>query len=447
MRFDYDLLVIGGGPGGLAAAKRAAHYGARVAIAEQNSLGGTCVNRGCVPKKLMVYAADFALSYREAPGYGWTPPQSEFHWSKLVAAIQSEIQRLNQVYARSLQEAGVELIRGRASFVDAHTLQIADRQVTAEHILIAVGGKPAKLDIPGIELAIASKELFQLPQQPQRIAIIGGGYIGVEFASLLNALGSQVVLLDTHNRILAPFDQDLSLHVQAGLTQRGIRFFGNTTTKEIERTADGLQLSLTGDCPQTLSVDTVLCAVGRSANTENLGLEQAGIKTSEKGAIAVDTYSRTEEPHIFAVGDCTNRLALTPVAKAEGQAVAETIFGQNPQTIDYNLVPTAVFARPEAASIGMTEAQAHQQFGEAIDCDRQQFVPLFETLTPQKEKALIKLVSNRQSDQVLGIHMVGESAAEIVQAFAIALKKGITKQELDGMIGIHPSSAEEFFNF
>jgi len=444
MSFDYDLLVMGGGPAGLAASKRAAAYGARVAIAEQNAVGGTCVHRGCVPKKLMVYAADFPQLFQDAIGYGWQEVQPQFDWSKLMQAIHQDLQHIQQSHQQALSKAGVEVLSGRATFVGPHTLEVGDRRVTTDKILIAVGGRPAKPNFPGAEHALTSREMFQLTQLPQRIAIIGGGYIGVEFASMLRNLGSEVTLVDTTEQILSGFDSDLRNEVQAGLMRRGIRFCGNTTAKEITPEAAGLCLQLAGDCSEALTVDTVLCAVGRIPNTKDLGLEPLGIEMDSKGAIAVDEYSRTNQPNIFAVGDCTNRLALTPVAKMEAIAFADTEFGAQPHPVNYDCIPTAVFARPEAASVGLTEAKAREQFGDAVRCESSQFPPLYVSLTGRSEKSLVKLVLDSHSDRVLGAHMVGEAAAEIIQTLAIAIKMGATKQDFDETIGIHPSSAEEF---
>ena len=441
MSYDYDLFVIGAGSGGVAAAQRAAAHGARVAVAEQEAVGGTCVNRGCIPKKLIVYAADFALQNQVAHSYGWSG-QRHFDWSHLMAAIHKHVESLNQSYVQKFQKAKVELIRSHVTFVDAHTLEGGDgHKITSDKILIAVGGHPIKPDIPGIEHAITSDDMFHLQELPKRLAIIGGGYIGVEFSSMMNALGVQVTLMDTDELILEGFDEDIRSAVQKGLTKRGIRFLGNTTAKEIKQGLNGLQLTLSGDCGE-ITVDTILVATGRAPNT-NLGLENAGVEVGEKGAIIVDEYSRTTQDNIFAVGDCTNRVPLTPVAKAEGRAVADTAFADK-QKVDYEYVTSAVFARPEAATVGMTEVKAREKFGESVQCYLTEVEPLFHSITEHNEQIMIKLVVNGDSERVLGAHMVGEHAADIIQCLAVAIKKGVTKQDLDATIGIHPTSGEEF---
>lgn len=446
MVYDYDLLVIGAGPGGLAAAKQAAKYGATVAIAEQEKLGGVCVNRGCIPKKLMVYAADFAYWLKQANQYGWSIDRPIFHWQQFVQARDQEIERLQQVQKQALLDAGIEILQGHAAFADRHTVTINDRPITADRILIAVGSQPSKpKSIPGIEYTITYREMFDLPALPPQLAVIGGGYVGVEFASTLNELGVDVTLMNQEACILTGFDQDVQAAVHEGLQQRGIRCLCNTTAKNIQPAEAGLQLTLTGDCPETLIVDTVLCATGQTPNLETLNLEKAGVERDGK-AIAVDAYSRTSQDNIFAVGDCTNRLALTPVARTEGRFFADTVFGQEPRTVDYGKVPSAVFARPEAASVGLTETQAREQFGaDTVECDRLQFQPLFNRLSQSQQPSLFKRVIHRPSGQILGVHLVGEQVAEIIQGIALAMTKGITKADLDRMIGIHPTSAEEFF--
>ena len=444
MIYDYDLFVIGAGPGGLAAAKQAAHYGARVAIAEASHLGGTCANLGCIPKKLMVYAADFGHLAEASKGYGWSGEQPHFSWTKFVKARDQAIERFRQSHERSLTKLGIHLIRDWAQFIDAHTLEVGEQKITADHILIAVGGHASKPDIPGIEHAVTSKEMFHLPQLPKKIAIIGGGYIGVEFASALHAFGTDVFLMNYEHCILNGFDPAISTAIHKGFTDRGIQVACNTTAEEIIQTDRGLQLILSGDSAD-ITVDLVLCAIGRTPNLENLGLEQVGVEIDQR-AIAVDAHSRTSQPNIFAVGDCTDRKQLTPVALSEGRAFADTTFGDYAWTVDYDSVPSAICCRPEAASVGVTEQQAQTQLGDAVRCYQSEFQPLFHSLSGQNEKALIKLVVNGENDRVIGIHIVGDHAAEILQGFALAMKQGITKQELDRAIGIHPSSGEELFS-
>ena len=446
MSYDYDLFVIGAGPGGLAASKRAAQHCAKVGIAEPSDLGGCCVNRGCVPKKLMVYAADFAQSSETAVDYGWGQAKIQFDWQRFVAHRDQEIQRLRQGQQEALEAAGIDLISQRAAFIDAHTLAVGDRSITARKILIAVGGKPIKPKIAGIDHALTSNEMFELKQLPSRIAIIGGGYIGVEFASILQGLGSQVTLLDHEPCILSGFDEDVRVAVRNGLIQRGVISLCNTNVQSIERISEGLRLGMEGDRSDPLTVDVVLYATGRTPNLEGLHLEQAAIAVKDK-AIAVDADSRTSQAHIFAIGDCTNRVQLTTLARAAGRAFADTEFGNQPRTVNYDLVLSAVCSRPEAAAVGLSEAQAQTQHGEdQVRCYRSEFQPLFYSLTRHPQKTLIKLVVQRKSDRLLGIHMVGENAAEIVQSLAIAVQQGMTKAEFDKNIGIHPSTAEEFFS-
>ncbi len=452
--FDYDLFVIGAGSGGLSAAKRAADYGARVAIAEHDLVGGTCVIRGCVPKKLMVYASGFFDAYQDALGYGWSNVQSSFDWQRLLADINKEVHRLSQVHISLLEKAGVELIQGHAAFLDTHTLEVSGYQITADKILIAVGGEAVKPNLPGFEYAITSREIFHLKQQPQHIAIIGGGYIGVEFASILNGLGSQVTQIIRGEWIFTGFDEDIRIGVQEGMTKHGIRILCHTEVKQIEQVSEGLSLTLSGGTQDSLIVDTVLCATGRAPNLSQLGLEniEVSITTgkvdgsgySTLNAIAVDEYSRTIQANIFAVGDCTDRLNLTPVAIAEGRAFADTEFGNKPRAASHEGVPSAVFSNPEAATVGLTETQAREKYGESIQCYRSKFRPLFYSLTGQDEKTLLKLIVDGNSQRVLGAHMVGENAAEVIQGIAIAINMGATKKDFDATLGIHPTVAEEF---
>lgn len=474
MSYDYDLLVIGAGSAGLAAARRSASYGVKVAIVEQEQLGGVCTNRGCVPKKLMVYAASFSRQLTAAQDYGWSMPVGEFSWQRFVQARDQAIDQIHQSQQQSLEQAGIELIRGHAAFIDPHTVSIdrqssdgqssernklAQQKVRADKILVAVGGKPNKPPISGIEYALTSREMFHLQELPGRLAILGGGYIGVEFASLMRGLGVDVSVLDQSHCVLSGFDQDLQIAVRDGLRDRGINIFCSTTAESIQPTSQGLELTLAGegltaDCPDTLAVDTVLCATGRSPNLNSLKLENAGVDVSRK-QIVVDDYSQTSQENVYAVGDCTNRLPLTPVARAEGHAFADTVFGNQPRKLDYGLIPSAVFSRPEAATVGMTEAQARECYSdpfsnsqgndEAIYCNLIEFTPLFDRLTSVDRPALFKQVIHRASDRVLGVHLVCEHAAEMIQGIALAMQKGVTKQEMDHTIGIHPTSIEELF--
>lgn len=467
MAYDYDLLVIGAGSAGLAAARRSASYGVKVAIVEAEQLGGVCTNRGCVPKKLMVYAASFSRQLTAAQDYGWSMSTGEFSWQRFVQARDQAIDQIHQSQQQTLEQAGIELIRGHATFVDPHTVSLEStdtdksggQKITADKILVAVGGKPIKPPIPGIEYAITSREMFHLQALPERLAILGGGYIGVEFASTMRGLGVDVSVLDQSQCVLAGFDQDLRVAVRDGLRDRGINVFCRTTAESIQLTSRGLQLALAGDgstegYPATLTVDTVLCATGRSPNLDSLKLEHAGVDVSTK-QIVVNDYSQTSQSNIYAVGDCTNRLPLTPVARAEGHAFADTVFGHRPRKLDYGLVPSAVFSCPEAAMVGMTESQARECYSdkysdgegndEAIYCNLIEFTPLFNRLMSTSRPALFKQVIHRASDRILGVHLVCEHAAEMIQGIALAMQKGITKQEMDQTIGIHPTSMEELF--
>ncbi|MGJ3248809.1 MAG: glutathione-disulfide reductase [Elainellaceae cyanobacterium] len=462
MVFDYDFFVIGAGSGGLAAAKRAAAWGANVAIAEDNKVGGVCVNRGCIPKKLLLYASKFSSLMQAANDYGWRygdlQENSTFDWSSFIAAKNQEIQRLQHIHEKKLNDANVTFLPNRVSFVDDHTLRIddsqgRDRTVTADKILIATGSIPWKPSIPGIEYALTSREMFYLPEQPRRIAIIGGGYIGVEFAGMMNGLGSHVCQLVREPCILQRFDDEVSRLVLDGMIARGIDSRCRVYVKNIEKAEGGLEVYVSdpdGNSLATIEVDIVLAATGRMPNTDGLALENAGVEFSSNhsphaGAIQVDEYHRTSQPHIFAIGDCIDRVNLTPVAVAAGRSVADTEFGdRRVHTMRYDSIPTAVFSQPEAAMIGMTEAQARDQIGDAVQCYTARFQPLFYNLTQHNETALCKLVVDSTSNRVLGAHMVGDHAAEIIQGVAIAVTTGITKQDFEATIGIHPTSAEEF---
>lgn len=444
MSFDYDLFVIGVGSGGAAGAASAAQHGIRVAVAEQEALGGSSLNHGCIPKKFVVYAADFALKNRMAHEYGWSGGKKHFSWLRFINSVHQQIKSIHKSYQEKLQEAGIELFRGHAKFVNEHTIEVNGHKITAEKFLIAVGGKPIKPNIPGIEYAITSRQIFKLPHLPKRLAIIGGGYIGVEFASMMNAFGCEVTVIDRSEKILSGFDRDIRQHVQNALSNRGIRFIGNSTAKAIKFCEDSLLLTITGDSQKIMTADSVLIATPRIPNTKNLGLENAGLKLGENEEILVNEYSCTTQENIYAVGDCTDSLQLTPVAQAQAKAFVKTVFGQQPQTVNYEYIPSAVFTRPEAASVGMTEEKAREKFGDSIECYQTKFKPLISQLSIKDEQALMKLVVDKESEQILGAHMVGEQAADIIQILAVAIRKGITKQELDDTIAIHPTTAEKF---
>jgi glutathione reductase (NADPH) len=446
MQYDYDLFVIGAGSGGIATARRAASYGAKVGIAEGDRLGGTCVNRGCVPKKFMVYASRFPSLFEDSQGYGWSAVKSEHNWSMLIDAVDGELTRLNGIYQRMLDNSNVEIFRDVARFVDDHRIAVGDRTITAERILIAVGGEPVKPRILGIEHTITSDDFFHLKEKPQRIVILGGGYIGSEFASLLNGLGCNVTQVIRRDHILHGFDEELCREVQQGMINHGVDIYTNASLIAIEKTAKGTQVTLNSNgVEETVIADAVsLAATGRKPKLHGLGLETVGVK-EHGGAIVVDRFHQTNVPHIYAVGDCTDRLNLTPVAINEGRALADTVFGGQPREMAYDNIATAIFTTPEAATVGLTEAEATERHGEdGIQIFRSKFRPMYYAMAGKEEKTLMKLIVDRKTDRVLGAHMVGDSAAEIIQGVAIALKMGATKAQFDATVGIHPSSAEEF---
>lgn len=445
MSYDFDLFVIGAGSGGIACARRAAEYGARVGIAEYDRLGGTCVNRGCVPKKLMVYASHFPDVFEEARGYGWSEVQSSLNWETMITAVNNEVDRLNGIYQRLLDNSKVEVFRTRAKFIDSHTIDLGDRTVTADKILIAVGGRPYRPNILGIEHAITSDEIFHLKEQPKRVVILGGGYIGCEFACILNGMGTEVTQAIRGNHLLRGFDDDIRTEIQQGMINHGVRLLTNICLIAIEKSDEGVTVSLgTGDVTETVVADAVsLAAVGRKPNTQNLGLENTGVKMKD-GAVLVNEYSQTSVENIYAVGDCTNRINLTPVAINEGRAFADTMFGGIPRVMSYENVPTAIFTSPEAATVGLTEAEARAKYGDDVKIFYTRFRPMYYTLASKDEKTMMKLVVHASSDKVVGAHMVGDNAAEIIQGVAIALKTGATKANFDATVGIHPSAAEEF---
>lgn len=447
MPFDYDLFVIGAGSGGLAAAERAAAYGARVAIAEQANTGGACVNYGCIPEKFLDYAASFRQLNQIAVSYGWDTADRNFDWRQFITEKDQQIQRLNQVHRRNLKDAGVEFFQGHTAFVDAHTLTVANRSITAEKILIAVGAHPVKPKIPGIEHTITWRELYHLPQQPQQMAIVGCDPIGAKIAGSLTALGSQVTQIVAEDQILSGLDAEIAQIIQRQLVKRGVKLLTQTEVEKIEKCGDRFHVKLSGSCNDALTVDTVLVDAGRKPNLTDLNLAQAGVQLTESGMIQVNATSRTTQANIFAVGDCTGRIPLTPSAIAQARAFADTEFAHATRTANLEWIPISISSHPEAATVGFSEAKAREQFGDAIHCYYTQFRPLLYCLAQLEEKSLVKMVVNRQdSERVLGVHMVGEGAVEIIQSLAPALRLGATKQDLDATIGIHPSSAEEIFS-
>ena len=447
MSYDFDLFVLGAGSGGIATARRAAQYGAKVGIVESDRLGGTCVNRGCVPKKLMVYASHFPDAFEESAGYGWTVGESSFDWLKMITAVNDEVDRLNGIYQRMLDNSNVKVYEGYGKFVDSHTIEIGEQKVTAEKILIAVGGKPVKPDdIPGVEHAITSREIFHIKEQPKRVLIIGGGYIGVEFACILNGLGTEVTLVIRGNKILRGFDEDLRSEIQDGMERHGIRILTNKPNIAIAKKDSGLEITVSANdgSKEIIVADAAsLAATGRKPDLENLGLENTKVEVVG-GAVAVNKYNQTADDNIYAVGDCTDRINLTPVAINEGRVFADAYFGGKSREMSYENIPTAVFSTPEAATVGLTEAEAKEKYGDAMKVYRSKFRPMYYTLPDKQEKTLMKLIVDTNTDRVVGAHMVGDSAAEIIQGVAVAVKMGATKADFDATVGIHPSSAEEF---
>ena len=439
---DFDLFVIGAGSGGVRASRFSAQRGARVAIAEDAALGGTCVNVGCVPKKLFVYASHFREEIHDmTAGYGWSVGDVSFDWPTLRDNKSREIERLNGIYDGLLEDAGVELVRGRATIVDPHTVEVEGRQYTTEHILVATGGWPTVPDVPGAEHAVTSNELFYLESLPKRAIVVGGGYIAVEFACIFDGLGVDVTQLYRGPLFLRGFDDDVRSHLAEQIQGRGIDLRFETNVTAIAENGSGIRAQLTDG--STLDADLILFATGRHPNVEKLGLEEVGVELGPDGAIKVDEYSRTNVPSIWAIGDVTNRINLTPVALHEGVCLSETLFGGNPRSPDHENVPAAVFSQPPCGTVGLTEAEARERYGD-IDVYRSTFRALKHTLTGGEEKTMMKLIVDRASDKVVGLHMVGPEAGEIVQGFAVAIKAGATKADFDATIGIHPTSAEEF---
>jgi glutathione reductase (NADPH) len=441
LSFDYDLFVIGAGSGGVRASRIAStNFGAKVAIAEEYRVGGTCVIRGCVPKKMFVYASHYSEDFEDAKNYGWTVNHATHDWKTLIRNKDTEIDRLNGIYHNILSNNNVTLYESRAEIVDKNTVRVGDKTVTAKYILIATGGTPMMPDIPGIEHAISSNEAFHLDEMPKRVIVVGGGYIAVEFAGIFNGLGADVVQLYRGERILRGFDHHVQDFVASEIRKKGVdlRTFANPA--KIEKDGSGVKVTLEDGA--VLEADAIMYATGRIANTKGLGLEKVGVETKANGVVAVDKYSKTSVDSIYAVGDVTDRIALTPVALHEGMAFAETVFGGKPRAFDHADVPSAVFSQPPVGSVGLTEAEARAKYGD-VDIYKSEFRPLKQTITLGGERAMCKLIVDQKSDRVVGVHIVGADAGEIIQGIGIAVKMGATKEQFDATVGVHPTLAEE----
>lgn len=440
MTYDFDLFVIGAGSGGVRAARLAGALGKKVAIAENWTVGGTCVNRGCIPKKLYAIAAHFREDFEDAKGFGWRVPAPRFDWKKLVTAKVKELARLNGLYANTLKNAKVKYIADTATLTDPHTVKIGRKRYTAEHIILAVGGRPAHSAFEGHEHTVTSDEIFDLKTFPKRILVVGGGYIGAEMASILNGLGAKTTLMYRGDRILKGFDDDARAHVEEEMEKKGVRFRLSCTIQKIVKKKDGLHVFCSKG--PLMVVDRVLMAIGRKPSVDGLGLIEAGVEIAHGGYIIVDEHSRTSVPHIFAIGDCTERLNLTPVAIHEAVCVIETLYKNNPTMPDHRDVATAVFSQPALAAVGLTEEEARKTY-DKVTVYKTRFRPLKHTLSGRDERVLMKLVVNASDGRVVGVHMVGTEAPEIIQAIAIAVKAGLTKEQFDVTMAIHPTTAEE----
>ncbi|MEX2615869.1 MAG: glutathione-disulfide reductase [Alphaproteobacteria bacterium] len=439
--YDYDLFTIGAGSGGVRASRISASYGARVAIAEERYLGGTCVNVGCVPKKLLVYASHFSEDFEDAAGFGWTVGARSFNWSKLIENKNREIERLNGIYERLLSNAGVEIFRGTATVVDPHTVSINGKTVSAKYILVATGGWPVVPDIPGKEHAITSNEAFFLESLPERVLIAGGGYIAVEFAGIFNGLGCNVTQLYRGPHFLRGFDDDVRSFLADEMRKKGVDLRFNANIARIVKKGD-VYLAALEDGTE-IETDLIMYATGRVVKSRGIGLEEAGVELAPNGAVKVDDYFKTSVDSIYALGDVIDRVALTPVAIAEGMVLAGNLFKNQSRMADYEDIPTAVFSQPNIGTVGLTEAQAREKYS-AVDIYVSSFRPMKHTLSGSEEKTFMKLVVDRASDRVVGFHMVGPDAGETTQGVGIALKCGATKAQFDATIGIHPTAAEEF---
>jgi glutathione reductase (NADPH) len=441
--FDYDLFVIGGGSGGVRSARVAASLGKKVAIAEEYRYGGTCVIRGCIPKKLFVYASQFHEHFEDAAGFGWTVGDSSFDWGKLVAAKDAEIARLEGLYRKGLANANAEILETRAELADAHTIRLvtSGRTVTAKTIVIATGGRPnPHAALPGHEYCISSNEAFHLETLPKSIVIAGGGYIAVEFANIFHGLGVETTLIYRGAEILSRFDQDLRRGLHEAMAAKGIRILCHDVLQRVSKGENGLAAETMNN--GTLRADVVMLALGRDPNTQGLGLEAAGVAVNERGAIVVDDYSRTSVPHIYALGDVTDRVQLTPVAIHEAMCFIETEYKNNPTRPDYDTIPTAVFSQPEIGTVGLSEEEACKRYTE-LEVYRAQFRPLKATLSGRAEKMIMKLIVDAASRKVVGAHILGHDAGEMAQLLGVTLKAGCTKDDFDRTMALHPTAAEE----
>lgn len=440
-RSSYDLLVIGAGSGGVRAARVAAGHGARVAIVEEHRIGGTCVVRGCVPKKLLVYGAHFAEDLEDARRFGWQLSGAQFDWPTLRDNVLAEVTRLSGIYQQTLETHKVEILTGHAIVTGPNSARIEGQDVTAKTILIATGARPQLPVVPGIEHVITSNEAFHLERLPARILIAGGGYIANEFAGIFNELGSKVTLVNRSDRILRSYDAQIRDRLLQISTSKGIQFLFNAQLERVERRSDGVLVVHLGG-GTAVECEAFMCAIGRVPNTDGLGLESAGVEIEATGAVRVDEYSRSTCPSIYAVGDVTNRVQLTPVAIREGHAFAETVFGNNPTKVDYGCIPSAVFSHPPLAGVGLTEAQARTQLG-SVKVYTSDFRPMKNVLANRNERALFKLIVDDTDDRIVGAHMIGPDAPEILQVMAVAVKARLRKAQLDECVAIHPTMAEE----
>ena len=441
MSYDYDYFVIGAGSGGVRSSRIASSLGAKVAVAEDSFVGGTCVNVGCVPKKLFVYASHFIDEFHHAKGFGWNIGEPQFEWKTLLDNKNNEISRLNGIYDGILERAGVELIKGRAVITGPNEVECNGKRITAKYILIATGSKATVPEFPGSEHAVTSYEMFFLDKLPKNVLVVGGGYIGVEFACILNGYGIDTTLAYRKDLFLRGFDISLREFLKEEMEKKEISLKFNTNVKEIVKEGEAFKVIFEGG--EEALYDKILYATGRAPNVDGLGLEKAGVELGQSGEVKVDEDFRTSCPSIFAVGDVINRVQLTPVALKEGSYVANLLFAEKPKAIDYNLIPTAIFSQPEMATVGLTEAEAKEKFGDDLKIYNSKFRPMKLTLTDSQEKTMVKMIVQESTGKVLGVHMGGIYSAEIIQGIGVALKAGATKEHFDDTFGIHPTSAEE----